>query len=334
MEQAASAGRRWLPEALTGSRARAFTSLGSRLAGLVATLLASSFVVYSSLYLAPGSPVDTLSGGRPLSPAATERLREEYDLNDPFFTRYWHWLTGALHGDFGRSTFFHQDIGTLLSPRIGTTLFLVVFASLLIVAIGIALGVVAGLGGRRTRTAVTASTAVGMGIPSFVASVGLIALFSVQLGWFPVTGSGDGLFDRLWHLTLPAIALALAGVAYVARVAAASIRTEAAEDHVATAIGRGIPRRRVVRRHIVRNALIPITTVSGLTVAGLVAGTAVVEQAFQLNGLGSFLISSVNSEDFPAVQAICLIIVAVFLIVNSVVDGLYRLLDPRLRGAS
>jgi peptide/nickel transport system permease protein len=331
----ASAGGLPLASGVPRGRALALPlAIGRRLLAVLATLLASSFVVYSSLYLAPGDPIKLLSGGRPLPPAAEARLSAEYHLDQPFFVRYWDWLKDVVHGDFGRSTVFHQDVSSLLSPRIGTTFFLVVFASLLIVLFGVGLGLLSGLGRRSTRTAVTVGTAVGMGIPSFVASILLIALFSVQLGWFPVTGSGSGLGDRLWHLTLPALALALLGIAYVARIAGVAITEEATQEHVTTATARGVPRPLIVRRHILRNALIPIVTVSGLMIASLIAGSAVVEQAFELDGIGSFLISSVNARDFPVVQAICLIIVVVFVVVNAVVDVLYRLLDPRLRGGS
>jgi peptide/nickel transport system permease protein len=305
-------------------------AIAKKLAAIIATLLASSFIVFSSLYLAPGDPISLLSGGRPLTAVAKAKLTAEFHLNEPFLPRYWHWLTGVIHGDFGRSTIFHEPVSAVISPRIGTTLFLVVFASVLILGIGIFLGMVAGLGRRSTRTAVTATTAIGMGIPSFVASILLISLFSVQLGWFPVTGSGVGFGDRLWHLTLPAISLALLGIAYVTRIATVAVAEEAAQDHVVTATSRGIPRRLVIRRHVFRNALIPIVTVGGLTVAALIAGTTVVEQAFQLNGIGSLLINSVNARDFPVVQAICLIIVVAFVIVNAVVDALYRILDPRV----
>jgi peptide/nickel transport system permease protein len=307
-------------------------AVGRRVVGIAATLLLSSFAIYSSLYLAPGNPIKLLAGGRPLPPAAEARLSAEYHFDKPFLVRYWEWLKGVAHGDFGRSTVFHENVSALISPRIGTTLFLALYASALIILVGVGLGLLAGLGSRSTRTSVTIATAFGMGIPSFVASIFLIALFSVQLGWFPVTGAGSGVGGRLEHLTLPAIALALLGIAYVARIASVAITEEAASDHVQTATVRGIPRGEVIRRHILRNALIPVVTVSGLMIAGLIAGTAVVEQAFELDGIGSLLVSSVNARDFPVVQAICLIIVVVFVVVNAVVDGLYRWLDPRVGG--
>jgi peptide/nickel transport system permease protein len=328
-----------LPPAALGhghrSGARAFgLALARRVLAIVATLVASSFIVYSSLYLAPGDPIKLLSGEQALAPAAEARLATEYHLDEPFLVRYWDWLKGVVHGDLGRSTIYHRDVGSLLTPRIGTTVLLVGLASLLIIGVGIGLALIAGLGGSSARVAVTVGTSIGMGIPSFVWAILLVALFSVQLGWFPVTGAGSGFADQLWHLTLPSVALAAVGVAYVARIGAVAISEEANQDHVVTAIARGLARRLVIRRHVLRNAMIPIVTVSGIMIAALIAGTAIVETAFGLNGLGAFLISSVNARDFPVVQAICLIIVVVFVLVNVIVDLLYRIIDPRLRGGS
>jgi peptide/nickel transport system permease protein len=164
----------------------------------------------------------------------------------------------------------------------------------------------------------------------------MISIFTLGLHWFPAIGAGSGFTDRLWHMTMPSIALALAGTAYVARLTRAASAEELAREHVDTARSRGIPEPLVVQRHVLRNALIPVTTVAGLTVAGLIAGSVVVENAFAINGLGSYLVTSVQAKDFQVVQAIVLLLVAAFVVVNTVVDMLYGLLDPRVRvsGAS
>src|SRR5919204_199253 len=226
--------------------------LARRIAALAATLLATSFIVYGAVDVAPGSPLDAVTGGRPLPPSTLHAIAREYGFDKPFLTRYWDWLTGAAHGDFGRSIVFRQDVSSLIQPRIGTTVFLVTYAAVLILAVGVALGVVSAL---RKGT-------------------------------------------------------------------------------VDTARSRGIPERLVVRRHVLRNALIPITTVAGLTVASLIAGAVVVENAFALNGLGSYLVQAVGQKDIPVVQAICLLLVAAFIIVNTVVDLLYAVIDPRIDLAS
>jgi peptide/nickel transport system permease protein len=301
-----------------------------RLLGLVVTLLVSSFVVFGSLYVAPGSPIGYLTGGRSLPPATIASIKAQYHLNDPFLTRYWDWLSGALHGNFGDSIVFRQPVGPLISARIPTTVMLVAMAAIIILVVGIAAGAFAALRGGRSDSGVLLIGSVGIAVPSFVAAIVLISVFAVNLGWFPVFGAGSGFVNRLWHLTLPAIALALSATAFVARVTRTTMREELAREHVETARTRGIPERLVVRRHVFRNALIPITTVGGLTVASLIAGSVVVEQAFGLSGIGQFLIQSVNAKDFAAVQAISLILVVAFVLVNTAVDITYALIDPRV----
>ena len=303
--------------------------VAKRLVALVLTLLVASFLIYGSLYLAPGDPATQLAGGR-ATPEVLEQIRERYQLDEPFLTRYWDWLTNVLQGDLGQSFVYRQDVSSLLAPRVGNTVFLVLYAALLILGVGVTLGLASALR-RRVGSVVTAATAIGMATPAFVAAIVLITVFAVNLGWFPVFGAGTGFLGRLWHLTLPAVALAFAWVAYVTQITKASVREELSREHVETARSRGIPPRLIVRRHVFRNALIPITTVAGLTVAGLIAGAVVVEQAFGISGLGSFLVQAASQKDFAVVQAIALLLVATFVIANAIVDLLNGLLDPRLR---
>jgi len=301
-----------------------------RLAMLVATLLVSSFVIYGSLYLAPGSPIATLSGGRSLPPDAILLLKQRYHLNDPFLVRYWDWLTSALHGDFGLSIALREDVSTLIRERIWTTAELVGYASLIILVVGVGLGLLGGLRPGLVDTGVLIVTSVSAAMPAFVAAIVLITIFAVNLGWFPVLGNGTGVVDQIKHLTLPAFALAASTLAVVARVTRAAVREELRREHVETAISRGIPYRLVIRRHVLRNAAIPMVTVAGITVASLIALAAIVERAFALNGLGSYLVAAAASKDFAVVQGISLVLVAAFVVANTVVDLLYALLDPRV----
>ncbi len=171
-------------------------------------------------------------------------------------------------------------------------------------------------------------------IPSFVAAIILISVFAVRLGWFPTFGAGDGLTDRLYHLILPAIALSLTFIALVSRVTRSSMLDELHREHVEVAISRGVAKSTVVRRHVLRNALGPILTITGLLVAGLLVSSAVVESAFSLDGLGSLLVQSVDKQDFAIVQAIVLIVVFAFVVINTLVDLLYPLIDPRVSAGS
>ncbi|HYX80535.1 MAG TPA: ABC transporter permease [Actinomycetota bacterium] len=301
-----------------------------RLAMLLATLLVSSFVIFSALFIAPGNPIAVLSGGRSLPADSVRILEARYHLDQPFLTQYWLWLKGALHGDFGISIALRENVSSLIAARIWTTGALVLYASVLILVLGIGLGLLAGLRRGFLDTSVLATTAISAAIPSFVAAIVLILVFSVKLTWFPSLGTGSGFLGTLYHLTLPAVALAISSLAIVARVTRASVREEFEREHVQTAVSRGIPPRQLIRRHVLRNAAIPITTVSGITVASLIAVAAVVERAFGLNGLGAYLVASANSKDFAVVQGISLVLVTAFVVVNVMIDLLYAVLDPRV----
>jgi peptide/nickel transport system permease protein len=297
---------------------------------LVASLLVASFVIFAALYLAPGNPLAALSGGRSLPPASIAVLEQRYHLNEPFLAQYWYWLDNALHGNLGISITLREDVSSLIASRIWTTAGLVLYASLIILLLGIGIGIVSGLRPGILDTGTLVTTAVSAAIPAFVAAIVLILLFAVKLGWFPALGNGTDLLSNIRHFTLPAIALATASLAIVARVTRASVREEGDREHVQTAVSRGIPPRNVIRRHILRNAAIPITTIAGITIASLIAVAAVVEVAFSLNGLGAYLVQSAQSKDLAVVQGISLVLVTAFVVVNLLVDVMYAVLDPRV----
>ena len=307
-----------------------FQFIAKRLAMLVATLLVASFAIYGALYLAPGSPIAALTGGRTLPPEVMAQIEARYHLNEPFLTRYWLWLTAAIHGDLGESIPLHESVYTLIAQRIGTTLQLVLFASILIVMFGVSLGIIGALGRGVVDTGVLFASTVSAALPAFAAAVILQFIFGVYLGWFPVLGTGDGFVDTIKHLTLPAIALAATSTALVTRVTRTAVREELDREHVQTAVSRGLPWSDVVRRHVLRNAAIPITTVVGITIASLIALSAVVETAFALNGLGAYLVQAAQNKDFAVVQGISLVLVVAFVVTNVVVDIAYALLDPRV----
>jgi peptide/nickel transport system permease protein len=324
----APGARRRLPAVRGGA---VLTLILRRLAGLVGTMLVASFVVFGALHAAPGSPISFLTQGRSVSPDAIARLKAEYHLDDPFLVQYLRWLGGVLHGDFGTSIIFGERVSSLLGDRAGNTLSLLALTTLLVLVIGLTAGLFAGLRRDWLGEGVAIVATAAMAVPGFVAAVILILVLSVQTGWFPSYGMGHAGGDRIRHLLLPALALSFASIAYVVRLTQSAIRTELGSDHVQTATARGLPRRVVVRRHVVRNAAIPVLTVAGLTVAGLIAGSVVVEQIFQLGGLGQFLVDSVQKKDFPVVQAICLVYVAGFIVINTLIDLAYTLLDPRIQ---
>lgn len=313
-----------------GSHGSLAVLLALRVLGLVLTLLATSLLVFSAVHLAPGDPAGFLLAGRSAGPEALAAVRAQYHLDEPFLAQYVQWLGGVVQGDFGRSVQFRQDVAGLVGARLPTTAALVAYASVIGVVAGVALGALSALRPGRVDKGVLVGTTVATATPPFVAAIALIALFAVRLDWFPAFGNGEGFLGSLRALTLPAVALAFSVVGLLARVTRSAMLDELGRDHVEVARSRGLPAGHVVSRHVLRNALAPIVTLTGVVVAGLVVSTSIVETAFGLPGVGSLLVQAVTVKDFPVVQAISLLAVAVFVLVNLAVDLLYPLLDPRV----
>ncbi|MGW2228089.1 ABC transporter permease [Streptomyces formicae] len=310
--------------------------LARRLAGLLATLFAASFVIFAAVYAAPGDPAVFLAGGRDkLTPERLATVRAQYHLDEPLVVQYGRWLWDCVHLDLGRSFKYSDQVSDLVAARFPTTLQLVAYATVLFVVLGVGAGVLAAV--KRSTwvdSAVVGGTTLAASVPSFVAAIALVSLFGVQLGWFPVTGSGEGFTGTLHHLTLPALSLALGALAIISRVTRQAMADAAASDHVEAARASGVPERDIIRRHVLRNALGPIVTMCGLVTAGMLAGTVVVETAFGISGIGSLLVGAINTHDFPVAQAVLLLMVTGYIVVTTLVDVVHPLLDPRVKGAT
>ncbi len=303
---------------------RALATLGAALA----TALVASIIIFAAVQFVPGDPAAEIAG-LGATAAEVEQVRHNLGLDRPAWVRYGDWLWGALRGDFGMSVYYRQSVWSLLRPRILTTLLLDLYATVLVALFGIGLGVIA-TRVPRLNGVVTVVTGTMIGLPSFVAAVLVIQLFAVQLDWFPAIGAGGpGLASRLYYLTLPAFSLALAWSAFMGQIARASLRDQARREHVETARGRGLPEGLIFWRHVFRNGAIPIVTVISLTAGGLIAGAIVVERAFAIDGVGTFLVKSVIANDAPVVLTIVMMLVLIFILVTTIADGLQRMLDPR-----
>ncbi|QUH06264.1 ABC transporter permease [Saccharopolyspora erythraea] len=286
------------------------------------------------MYLAPGDPATVLAGGADnVSDRTLAAIRAEYHLDQPFLVQYLLWLGDAAGGDLGRSFVYGQDVSSLIASRLGTTLWLALYAAVLTIVVGVLLGALSAVRRGSLDSVVSAGTALLAGTPPFVAAAGLIAVFGVGLEWFPVTGAGDGFLGRLHHLTLPAVSLAVASLATITRITRQSMADILMQDHVRVARTRGIPERRVITRHVLRNAVGPIATMAGMITAGLLAGTVVVESVFGLSGVGSLLVNAINTKDFPVTQAVLLCMVLAYVVTTGVTELVQQLADPRLRRA-
>ncbi|WP_433816723.1 ABC transporter permease [Actinomadura scrupuli] len=325
---------------MAGSRVRGTMSAVSRpivvfavqrIGAAIVLLLALSLLVFSLMFLAPGDIARNLLGTRSVTPEALAGIRAQYHLDEPFLQQYWRWLTHALTGDFGTSIRTGGPVGRMLVDRLGVTAAIAGLAFVLSVLVGIPAGVMAAL--RRGRWAdrlLVGAAVVGVSAPGFAVSLILLYVFAVGLGWFPIYGTGSGFFDGLWHLVLPAVALALGLGAFVVKLTRAAVIRELGEDYVMFARSRGLSHRRVLRI-VLRNAAIPIVTSLGLMVAYLFGGTVLIEVTFALPGLGALMEESVLFKDFPVVQALTVIVALIVSMSALVVDLAYLAIDPRVR---
>jgi peptide/nickel transport system permease protein len=297
----------------------------------VPLILLVSFGVFSLLHLAPGDPARALLGSHPADPATLAALRTEYHLNDPFLVQYGKWLLQVCQGDFGRSITSGQLVTSAIGQRVGITIFLGIFSSLIVLVAGSTLGIIAALRrGSLIDRGVVMLSVFGISSPAFVTGIFLLYVLGVVIGAFPIYGEGVGFFDRLWHLTLPALALAISVMAIIVKITRAAMIEELGKDYMTFARARGIPPHRLLFGYALRNALIPVVTAAGLIVVGLLAGAVYVEVTFSLPGLGSLMIEAVQKRDIPLVQGSAVFFSAFVIIVNLAVDLLYIAIDPRI----
>ena len=306
-------------------------TLAIRLAGVLVILLVISFLTFSLVYLAPGDLVKNLLGNRPSSPEAIAQIRAQYRLDEPFLARYLDWLWAALRGDFGTSIRLQQPVSVAIGSRLGTTVALALIAFVLAAVTAIPFGIVsAAREGRRSDRALNALALLGLSAPSFALAILLLYLFAMLIPIFPAYGRGSGPLDILWHLALPAVALAAGIGAILQRLTRAAVLRELQSDAVTFARSRGLSEREV-RAIALRSALIPIVTGAGLILTFIVGGTIIVETVFALPGIGSLLQEAVFFKDLPVVQAVTLLVAAVIALITLAVDLSYLALDPRVR---
>lgn len=308
--------------------ATTFRQLLGKLGGLLLTLFLASVVIFSAMLLTPGDPVVAIAGGLRPTPEMIAAIREQYRLDDPVWMQYLNWVGGVLTGDLGTSFVYKTPVVDLIAPRIGITLLLVVYTIVLIVVFGIGSGILAATRGAAADRSVLVATSIGVALPTFVVATLLIWVFGRVLGWFPVYGAGEGLLDNLYHLTLPAISLAVLYIAYLSRITRGAVVGQLHSEHVDTARVRGIPRSRIFRHHVFLNASPQILAISGATIAGLFAVSAIAEQAFGIGGIGSLLTEAAARKDLPVVQVISLLLVAIFVVLNAAADIAIAVIDP------
>ncbi len=310
-----------------------------RFATFLATLAVASVLVFAVLELLPGNAAEVILGDT-ATPESLAALQAKLGLDRPALQRYTDWVGGLLQGQTAQSISYDTPTAELIAERMRVTLPLAVLSMALTVVLALALGIYAasrhnGLG----DVGVMAASQVGIAIPNFWFAILLILLFAVKLQWVSAGGfpgwtedDGGGLWEGLQALILPAIALALVQAAILARVTRSAVLEVMREDFVRTARAKGLTRRQALWRHVLRNAMIPVLTVMGLQFANLITGTIVVENVFVLPGVGRLIFQAISNRDLVVVRDVVMLLAGVVVVVNFVVDVLYALIDPRLRG--
>lgn len=305
-----------------------------RIATLLATLLGASVVIFVVLEILPGNAAQMLMGAD-ASPDAVAALAAKLGLDRLPLERYGAWVGGMLSGNLGNSYAYASPVGPLIAERLALTVPLAVMAMLLTTVLALAAGVYAAARHNRLGdVGVMGLTQVGIAIPNFWFAILLILLFAVNLRWFSAGGFpgwSNGAWQALKALVLPAVALAVVQAAILARITRSAVLEVLREDFVRTARARGLTRRATLWRHVLRNAMIPVVTVMGLQFANLLAGTIVVENVFYLPGLGRLIFQSISNRDLIVVRNCVMLLAAMVVIVNFVVDVLYAVIDPRIK---
>jgi len=310
--------------------------LVKRLITLVATLAGASIVVFLTLEILPGNAAQILLGPD-ASPDAVQALAIKLGIDRPAFDRYWQWIAGMLHGDLGLSYAYSTPVSELVWERITLTVPLAIMAMALTSVIALSAGIYAAARHNKAGdVGVMTLSQFGIAIPNFWFAILLILLFSVHLKWFSAGGFpgwDEGVWAGVKALLLPALSLAVVQSAILARITRSAVLEVLREDFVRTARAKGASRTRTLWAHVLRNAMIPVITVMGLQFAELLAGTIVVESVFYLPGLGRLIFQSIANRDLIVVRNCVMLLAAMVVVVNFVVDVLYAAIDPRVKAS-
>jgi peptide/nickel transport system permease protein len=291
-------------------------------------------LVFLLIHLVPGDPIAQMMG-EGASSTDLSALRHAYGFDLPLHTQYLRYWQGIFHGDLGRSIRLRDSVLNLVLARYPYTLLMSVASLLLALALAVPAGVASALHrGQATDRLLGGVSLIGLSFPNFALGPILILVFSIGLGWLPVSGAGTGPLlggNTLLHLVLPAVTLGLSLAAILTRMVRASMLEELGQDYIRTARAKGLPERTVVYRHALRNALVPVLTVVGLQFGSLLAGAIVTETIFSWPGLGRLTLSAISNRDYALVQGCTLTIGLTYLAANLLTDLAYTLANPRLR---
>ncbi|MEU3405467.1 ABC transporter permease [Streptomyces sp. NPDC006670] len=298
-----------------------------RLGQMVVVLFGATVILFCCLFVLPGDPVGSLGGDKARDPAVVEALRERYGLNDPLPVQYGNFVKNLAQGDLGEDYTQRRPVTEVLAPKLTNTAELALAAIVLDILIGLLAGLIAALFRYSFwDVLITLLTTMAVGFPSFVIGMVLQKVFVVQLEWVPLISDGT-----MKSLILPAFTLAILDAALVARLMRGTMLEVLRADYVKTAVAKGLPRRTVLIKHVMRNSIIPVVTYLGISFGSLLGGALITEAIFNWDGIGLALVQAVQQQNNPIIIGVVSFGVAVFVLLNLIVDLLYAVLDPRIR---
>lgn len=306
-----------------------------KLISLFLTLFFVSLIIFFVFQVLPGNPAEIILGTE-ADEAQVLALEKELGLDRPILVRYGNWIKDILKLDMGTSLKYQVPVKDLFLRKLPVTLYLTFFSLFLSLIIAIPLSIqITAKSDKWYSSIITAITQLGISIPSFWLAFLLIYVFAVKLGWFNTLSynamSGNFL-QKLSKFFLPSLAIAIPNIATIIRYMQSAILDEINKDYVRTARMKGLLLKDILYKHVLRNALIPVITIIGISITSSVGGSLIVENVFSLPGIGSLIVQSISSRDFPLIQSVVLAVAFMVIFINLIVDILYKIVDPRIRG--
>lgn len=304
-----------------------------RITQLIPTLFIVSIIVFFITRMLPGNPAAVMLGPQASAEDVAE-FSERLGLNDPIYQQFFDYLLGLITFDFGNSLTYTRPIIDLIMERFPNTIVLAISALILAVIIGVPAGMIAA---RKQNTiidySVTTLALIGVSMPIFWLGVMLVLYFSVNLGWLPATGMGslsDGFWIFIKHLILPSVALATIPTAEFARIIRSSMLETISQDYIKAARAKGLKENKVINKHAFKNALTPLLTVMGLQFSNLLSGAVLTETIFSWPGMGLLIVDAIEKRDFIVVQSTVIFIAVLYVVINLIVDILYKVVNPKI----
>jgi peptide/nickel transport system permease protein len=305
-----------------------------RLVAIVPTVIVATVVTFALVQITPGGAAEAAAGPT-ATPAQIEALKRQMGLNEPLPLQYVHWLWNLVHGNFGQSVINRQDVGAEIGQRLPVTLELTVLALLVALVVGIPLGILSAARRQsRLDAVVRGGSGLGLAVPEWLLAMLAVDVFALQLGWLPPTGFtplSENVGANLQGMILPALALGSGAAAIITRQTRSAMVEVLDSPFVRTAWALGLPKGQIYFRFALKNALISVITVIGLLAGALLGVAILIERVFVIPGMGSMLVDGVSQKDFPVMQGVTAVFVAIVIFINLAVDLSYAVLDPRIR---